>query len=349
MDRSHKRRSGGSRRTIVRRVLLSAVGGLVGLAVAGFVVYQVSPWPSALIIRRGFDQEGKKVSEALSRHVPSGVAARLNEHYDLNDGDAYLDVYYPTELDNTDRTLPTVVWIHGGAWVSGSKDLIANYLKIVAARGYTVIGVGYSIAPGKTYPTPLIQVNKALAYLNSNAQRLHIDASRLVLAGDSAGSQIAAQVANIISVPSYAKSVGIEPTIGREQLAGVMLYCGAYDMKLINVNGEFGGFLKSVLWAYTGTKDFKNDSRTAHASVLNYVTPTFPAMFISAGNDDPLLPQSRAFADAVASKGVPVDSLFYPDDYTPALPHEYQFNLDAEAGNLALERSIAFLAERTKP
>jgi acetyl esterase len=39
-----------------------------------------------------------------------------------------------------------------------------------------------------------------------------------------------------------------------------------------------------------------------------------------------------------------LDSLFFPDAYTPPLPHEYQFNLDIEAGRIALERSIKFLA-----
>ncbi|MGH7493962.1 MAG: hypothetical protein ACREOO_16405 [bacterium] len=69
-------------------------------------------------------------------------------------------------------------------------------------------------------------------------------------------------------------------------------------------------------------------------------------MFISAGNADPLLPQSRAFAETAASLGVHVDSLFFPHDYTPALPHEYQFNLDVDAGQLALERSVKFLSVR---
>jgi hypothetical protein len=36
--------------------------------------------------------------------------------------------------------------------------------------------------------------------------------------------------------------------------------------------------------------------------------------------------------------------LFFPDAYTPPLPHEYQFNLDIEAGRIALERSIKLLA-----
>ena len=77
-----------------------------------------------------------------------------------------------------------------------------------------------------------------------------------------------------------------------------------------------------------------------------YVTADCPRTFISAGNADPLLPQSVAFAEALAGRKAYVDTLFFPNDHSPALPHEYQFNLDTDAGKLALERSVKFLAAR---
>jgi acetyl esterase/lipase len=89
-----------------------------------------------------------------------------------------------------------------------------------------------------------------------------------------------------------------------------------------------------------------NDPRFATASVINYVTADFPPAFISAGNRDPLLPQSRAFAEVLAGRGVLVERLFSPDHYKPELPHEYQFDLDTDAARLALERSIEFLSGR---
>ena len=59
------------------------------------------------------------VQRALERYA---VTARLNERFDTNDPDAVLDVYYPSEVANTDRKLPTIVWVHGGGFTSGSKD-----------------------------------------------------------------------------------------------------------------------------------------------------------------------------------------------------------------------------------
>lgn len=327
-----------------RRLLRASVGVVILVGIGATITLRVSPWPAALFIRHRFDKKGMKVSRALEKHVPAGVAARLMEHYDSADADAYLDVYYPSALENTEQVLPTIVWIHGGGWVAGSKDQIAHYARILAGRGTTAVAVDYSLAPGKVYPTPLQQANAALAYLVHHAPRLHIDPSRFFLAGDSGGAQIAAQMANIVTVPSYATAVGIAPSITRSQLAGVLLYCGVYDLGRIDRQGTLGIGSKTVLWAYSGKRDFMNDPAVARMSVIDYVTADFPPLFISCGSADPLEPQSRAFAHAVAALGVPVDSLFFPPDHTPRLRHEYQFDLDSEAGRLALARCAQFLS-----
>src|SRR5690606_23112788 len=73
----------------------------------------------------------------------------------------------------------------------------------------------------------------------------------------------------------------------------------------------------------------------------------FPPTFISAGNADPLLPQSQALAERLTALGVAVDRLFFPANYEPELPHEYQFDLETPASRLALARSLEFLARAT--
>jgi acetyl esterase len=316
---------------------------LIGLI---WVAFQVSPWPSALFIRDMFTKNALEVSQALEKHVPSGVDATLNQQYKTDDKDAFLDVYYP---HGATKQLPTIVWVHGGGWISGDKSDIGNYLKILAAKGYTTVSVGYSIAPEKSYPVPVIQTNEALGYINKNAERLHIDPKQIVLAGDSAGSQIAAQVATLTTNPSYAKDVGIKPSLSKDQLVGMLLNCGAYDIGIINSNGDSTGakLLRSFLWSYSGKKNFMDDKDLMKASVVNYVTKDFPASFITAGNDDPLLQQSQVFSSKLHSLGVEVSDLFYPSNYSPALQHEYQFNLDTTAGTLALERMTQFLAAHT--
>jgi len=323
------------------KLLAVLVAAMLVLAVAGYAALELSPWPAALVYRVFMDRGGDKLSRGLAKHVPAGIATIADERYDANDVDALLDVHYPAKASGP---LPTVVWVHGGGWVSGSKNQVGNYLKILAARGFTAVGVDYSLAPASTYPTPVRQTNAALAYLVRNAARLHVDPDLLFLAGDSAGAQIVAQVANSVSVPSYAKAIGVAPSITRAQLRGVILYCGPYEARVSKAQGWFGHFVRTLMWSYSGSRDAAAEKLGPEFSVTGFITRDFPPAFISAGNGDPLLPQSYALARALAGHGARVDALFFPENMRPALPHEYQFDLDTAAGQQALVRSLGFLS-----
>lgn len=310
------------------------------LAGCVFVAFKVSPWPSVLMIRHGFSDNAATTNTTMEAYVPAGIAELLDEPYGEAPAER-LDVFRRAGISGVQ---PTVVWIHGGAFIAGDKRDLAPYLKILAGKGYTAVAIGYSVAPGGRYPGPVLQANAALAWLLRNAERLNIDPHRIVLAGDSAGAQIASQLAAGISDPTYAASVGFTPALDRTALRAVVLMCGVYSMQGIDMDGPFGGFLRTVLWSYFGTRDFANDPRLNQFSVDKHITAAFPPTFISVGNGDPLAPQSGLIARAIAAQGVEVDTLFLPDDHVPPLPHEYQFNFDLEAARLALDRLLSFLS-----
>lgn len=310
----------------------------VVLVVAAF---QLSPWPSIWIIRAIFDHGASVASGKLEKHVPLDVEMVGNLKYDSDDPDAGFDIIRP-KAPNPGK--PTIVWIHGGGFVSGKRSDLTNYLKVLAGKGFTVVNLDYTIAPEATYPTPVRQVNKALAYLTANGEKLGINANKLVLAGDSAGAQIAAQTAAIIASPDYAALVGITPGAARSQVRGALLYCGVYDVtKMGKGGGIISWFVSSTTWAYSGKRDWHDVPGFDTMSVASHVSRSFPPAFISAGNADPLGPQSVALSKALIAKGVAVDSLFFPDDHQPALGHEYQFDLDGDDGQLALQRSVDWL------
>ncbi|MEI9952089.1 MAG: alpha/beta hydrolase [Pseudomonadota bacterium] len=171
--------------------------------------------------------------------------------------------------------------------------------------------------------------------------------SAFFLAGDSAGAQIAAQSALTISDSSYAERLGIAPGMARASLRGLILYCGPYDPVSLDFDGQFADFMRVVVWSYLGTRD-PHDARVRQLSVTPYVTAAYPPAFVSVGSADPLAPQSVALAEALRAHGVEVDTLFFPRDHRPALGHEYQLLLATDAGNQALERSVAFLAAHAK-
>lgn len=324
----------------IKKILLRTLTILAVIGLLLFLAFKFSPYPSALSMRYLFEREAVKMNEKLAEHVPEGVSEILDIQYDTTDDDAKLDVYFPS---NVVDELPVIVWVHGGGWISGKKNQLSNYYKILASNGYIVASIDYSLAPEKTYPTPVKQTMAALRFIQENAGKYHINPSSIFLGGDSAGSHIAAQVATILSVPTYAETMGITPSIDRSDLKGMVLYCGPYDAEGVDIDGAFGAFLKAMLWSYSGKDDFLTDEFFQTASVIDYVDKNFPPSFISVGNNDPLEVQSKKLARKLSALQVETDTLFFAADYTPKLPHEYQFNLDEEAGKTALERSFVFL------
>ena len=328
-----------------RRWTLRILAVLLVLAVAGWAALRLSPWPSVLAIRWAFDRGSEQASAALEKHVPTGVEARTGLRYDDADPDATLDLYLPAGRTGP---LPVVAWIHGGGFVSGRKEDIGNYARILAGRGFAVASIDYTLAPTARWPAPTRQANAALGWLRTHAGELGIDPSRFVLAGDSAGAQIAAELANATTSPAHASRIGLAPALPADALAGALLYCGPYDVALIRGNGPAAGFLRTVLWSYFGNREATGPQTDAF-SVSRHVTGAFPPAFISAGNGDPLTPHSQALAQALQQRGVRVQTLFFPQDHSPALPHEYQFDLDNAAGRQALEASVAFLESLRGP
>lgn len=332
----------GARRGLVVAAATAATAAAVTAA------WRKSPWPSALAVRAAFTLGARRATRSLARHVPEDVTGLLDERYAPGGREGLLDVWLPAEAERNGEALPTVVWVHGGGWVAGDKSEVANYLRVLAGYGYTVVGVNYPIAPRATYPAPTRRVNDALRHLVSHARRLHVDPARIVLAGDSAGAHIAAQVAAITTVPGYAELIGIEPSLAPEQLRATLLHCGPYDPGLVDLHGTDPGsvFTRTVLRAYLGTEHLDDDPRLAEASLADHVTPAFPPTMVTGGNGDPLTPQGRRFAAALAEHGVEVEALFFDDDYLPRLLHEYQFDLDTDEGKAALEATVTFLSSR---
>lgn len=318
------------------RIILTLLAIVAGLWIT---VTYVTPQPAIWAIRALFDSGSDAASAKLLPKVPSDVATIAAIRYDPADPDALLDIF---RQKRATAARPAIIWVHGGGFVSGNRHIVAEYLKILAAHGFVTITVDYTIAPEARYPTPIRQTNKAIGYIVHNATRFGIDPDRILIGGDSAGAQIAAQVAAMATNPAYAKAVGISPSIDPGRIKGAILFCGAHDVTMLNLNGTLGPFLRAVVWAYGGKRDAMDDQAFRLMAVPNHVTKNFPPAFITAGNGDPLLGQSERLANRLKAAGAPVETLFFAKDHSPALGHEYQFDLDSAAGKRAFARTVAF-------
>jgi acetyl esterase len=248
-----------TRKTSMRRkVLLSILAVVVVVVGVGAYAWFLTPGPKALVIRAVSEDGGGKVNSRLAAFVKPGVSVISDVAYRPGDSDAKLNVYFPQTATGT---LPTIVWTHGGGWVSGSQSQDSNYYRILAHEGFVVISVNYSLAPEKQYPVPVQQLNAALGFIRANAGRYHVNPNALFLAGDSAGAQITAQEATLLTSASYASLMGITPSVPASSIAGTLLNCGPYNLDIARQPGAYAEFIKIVLWSYTGTKNFLNDKK----------------------------------------------------------------------------------------
>ena len=324
-----------------------ALAVIVAVIAVIAIIGAVTPWPSAMIIRAVFTKGGDDTAAEMDRHVPdTELSVQQDVAYADDGADTTMDVFRPASASGP---LPTVVWIHGGAWISGAKENVDPYLRILAAEGYTTIGVNYTIGPEGVYPLAVNQLNDALAYIDAHAEDLGVDPTQIVLAGDSAGAQLASQLATLITSRDYAEIMGMTPALASDQLVATVLNCGVYDLAaLARLQGIAGWGFKSAMWAYSGTKTWAEDSTGATMSTVDWVTADFPTTYISGGNGDGLTwLQSIPMAQRLDELGVDVTTLFWPAPHEPQLPHEYQFHLDLPDAQTALQQTIDFLDAHT--
>ncbi|HEY5663466.1 MAG TPA: alpha/beta hydrolase [Ilumatobacter sp.] len=130
----------------------------------------------------------------------TGIVVARNVAYG-DDRRNVLDVYRPA---TSDRPLPVVVQIHGGAWVLGHKAQQAQpLLHRLAANGYVGVSINYRLAPGTRFPGQVIDVKRAIAWVKAHIGGYGGDPGLVIVTGGSAGGQLAALAALTPNDPAY--------------------------------------------------------------------------------------------------------------------------------------------------
>ncbi|HEX7818280.1 MAG TPA: alpha/beta hydrolase, partial [Nitrososphaeraceae archaeon] len=99
-------------------------------------------------------------------------------------------------MGSSNERLPVVMYFHGGGWVLGGFDTHERLLRELANDVHAaIIFVIYTRSPEAKYPIPVVEGYTATKWISANGQSLNLDSSRLVVAGDSVGGNMATAVA----------------------------------------------------------------------------------------------------------------------------------------------------------
>ena len=120
------------------------------------------------------------VHEIVNRYIPGPTA------------DLPIRIYRPTSASYA----PAIVYFHGGGWVLNFLDLYdASLARLANQSGATIISVNYQKAPEHPFPIPFDDCYATLLWVIANAAELNIDPTKIGVAGDSAGANLASGVA----------------------------------------------------------------------------------------------------------------------------------------------------------
>jgi len=98
--------------------------------------------------------------------------------------------------EKSKERLPVIIHCHGGGWILGSKTTHDRFMREIAVGVHAaVVFVNYTPSPEAQYPVAVEQAYATAKYIAENADKHNVDSSRLVIAGDSVGGNMATVVA----------------------------------------------------------------------------------------------------------------------------------------------------------
>ena len=227
---------------------------------------------------------------------PAPVGEIVDRTIDGPAGRLRVRIYRPA--GGVARLLPAILYFHGGGWVMGSLegyDLVCRYF--CARAGCVLVAVDYRLAPEHKFPAAIDDAVAAFRWLAAEAVGLGIDPARIVIAGNSAGGNIAAVAARLV----------------REEARPPCLQWLIYPATDLGMDSPShkscgNGFLltrAAMEWARGHYLNDPSEADDPRASPLraDELAGLPPALIYTAGFD-PLRDEGHAYADRLSAAGV---------------------------------------------
>ncbi len=161
------------------------------------------------------------------KSLPAGVREIADVTYGIGGGlPLMLDLYLPP--DKNKRPVPGLIFIHGGAWAGGTRDVYKFYTVDYAAKGYVAATVTYRLSGQAPFPAAVEDVKCAVRWMRANADQYGIDPHRIAVIGGSAGGHLAMMIGYSSGEISLEGDGGHEGVSSAVQ--AVVNFYGVYDM-----------------------------------------------------------------------------------------------------------------------
>jgi len=200
-----------------------------------------------------------------------------------------LDLHLP---DGKARA-PLIVWVHGGAWRSGSKTSMP--LAKLVEEGYAVASVDYRLSTQAKFPTQIHDLKAAIRFLRGHGDQWSLPSQKIVIAGDSAGGHLAA----LVGVSNGHTELEGEVGSNRGQssdVQGIMSFYGGANLTTILKQSTPHGLNVRVpaLDLLLGGQPEDVPELARLASPVFHVDRNDPPLLLLHGDQDPQMPINQA-------------------------------------------------------
>ncbi len=213
---------------------------------------------------------------------------------------AHLDIYRPKDSELTNA--PVLIQVHGGGWTIGNKEqqglLLMNRM---AQQGWVCISVNYRLAPKYKFPTQIVDVKRAIAWVHENIADYGGDPSYVAITGGSAGGHLAALAALTPGLAAYQPGFEEADT----SISACVPFYGVYD--LAGITNERSAI--DMRDRFLGPRVFGKNAQTdlddfVQASPLAHIAEHTPDFFVIHGSNDTVVSvkQARLFVAALREK-----------------------------------------------
>jgi acetyl esterase/lipase len=298
-------------------------------------------WAEVPAAPRGFANEdevkqaymsGKLRVINLAIDVPESVSVERNIEYGKGGSTPLkLDLYSPKQHL---KSMPAVIFIHGGAWKGGYRQMYQYYCTKFAEHGYVAATVSNRLTGDSPFPAAIEDVKCAVRWLRANAAKYDIDPNRLAVAGGSAGGHLALLAAYAPDVAELEGTGGNRDISSRIQ-AVVSLY-GPTDL-----TAETARSKRDVINFLGGKTIDEKPEVYQQASPIKHVDKDDPPTLLLHGSIDSTVPieQSELLVQELKKNGVECEF-----DRVEGWPHT--MDLEVDVNQHCLMRMFEFLDKR---
>ncbi len=265
---------------------------LMWLPALGALAQTVSSQTSAVLETLPADSPYGEAT--VERNIPYVSHATTNQNFDL---------YLPRK--HGVRPFPLVIWVHGGAWLTGSKEW--DNVKYLVQHGYAIASIDYRYSPEAPFPAQIQDCNAAMNFILAHAADYGVDARRFAVGGGSAGGHLAL----LLGLARQEREFGANPAI--KPLA-ILDFFGPADLNgmeddLQAIHSQRG----LETWQDAGPKLLgapldQAAARAKAASPITYVSKAAPPVLILQGDEDDLVPVAQSQRLHVALNRAGVDN-----------------------------------------